>query len=917
MVDIANLIDGAISIALPVISIISIIIVVQREANISQSKSFHQIYTRTFELRQNISKKFIQKTYGQDFYYELDLIRENDDVQEYVLDYLTEVNNFFQHSRRILARKTLKDLVYPAFYHRLLMIYPYVLSKRINDSSLFKNYIGGVEILSKKKKFKKMYMQPKNHYYIGIRDSDIQYSLNRFAGSVCLFSDKDSGPFPVRPNQNIYNKLTVIHISGGINNILEHDDNAKFVFYNQNKAYQYPKDVLSHVICLNKRDLLEFINNKLNLKLWLEKNNINVIPFETYFGHEISYENLHSKWGGEEAFVIQTVHGGGGIGTFVVTKESMSEIHPQLSPLETYIVSPYIKNGISVNTHIFISDKQNVISPGSIQITELHDHQIRYVGADYITFRTLPFEVREDIKRISLKIANMLREREYKGVAGIDFLIDGKGNVFCTEINPRFQASTILIDKYLSKTVDDKLLATSTFQLNEMAFNGCMVTNLSFEDKIDYSCYYYYKYDLDFNLFEEKMMQFFNNNVELHLDGLFHPDGRKFDENSYMFRAIFSHPICGLSPDMTLWINNNIKIEKQPEDTFSLKVALLNQGVRLSDRLHTHVKKGVYESVDIVINKFQDVDVNLDVNCAYGIHLSQYSPYFIDILPNNEDANIQGILYYFSTRIATVTIEEDQLTMLSEMERKILYLATDRLRIKLLDGCDEKNRGKGCSFCNLPPANVRYSIDDIKNALSSLEKMTVKYEHILIGGGTCLDPDVWDMIVDTASFLKNDELYKNKSISLMSIPPPARAMNLLKRAGVDEVAFNLEVSNEMQGCVTMPGKRMAGKNRYYDAFKAAVKIFGIGNVRTTLVVGLDTEADLRAEVERLLNMDVVPCLSALRMLPNTEFEYLIGPDNEYLIGIYNMVSDIITSSNSKITSLGPKCRRCRNNMLHK
>ena len=39
----------------------------------------------------------------------------------------------------------------------------------------------------------------------------------------------------------------------------------------------------------------------------------------------------------------------------------------------------------------------------------------------------------------------------YRGVLGIDFILDKEGNIYFMELNPRFQASSFLISKYLEK----------------------------------------------------------------------------------------------------------------------------------------------------------------------------------------------------------------------------------------------------------------------------------------------------------------------------------------------------------------------------------------------------------------------------------------------------------------------------------
>ena len=125
-----------------------------------------------------------------------------------------------------------------------------------------------------------------------------------------------------------------------------------------------------------------------------------------------------------------------------------------------------------------------------------------------------------------------------------------------------------------------------------------------------------------------------------------------------------------------------------------------------------------------------------------------------------------------------------------------------------------------------------------------LKATKIPFRHILIGGGTCLNPDIWDDIIWLCQFLKSDEYYGNKPISLMSVLPPEKYFPVFHNAGLDEVAFNIEIVDEDIAKALMPGKRSDPKAAYYSALLNAVSVFGIGNVRSALLVGFDKESEL-------------------------------------------------------------------------
>lgn len=747
-----------------------------------------------------------------------------------------------------------------------------------------------------------------NKYYVGIRESDTFYAKKYFKKTVCIFSSiPELETFTIRHNQNI-NHIEIFPFYKNKMQLLSGED-AVFYFYNQQAAYNYDSAIRTKCKCINPKELLDFINNKLSVKEWFIQNKIPVISFATFMGKELLYSKLCSHFDGSSAFVIQSAHGGGGIGTFYADAYNFSEILNMVEPMQRYIVAPYI-SGISVNTHIFVAEKQTVLSPASIQIVELRQQQLCYRGGDFCAFQKMPVCVKENIKHLSLKIADMLRKKGYRGIAGIDFIIDKEEQIYCCEINPRFQASTLILDRYLQECGSDPLTAKSCFELNEMAFQGSIITTLSFDDKIDYSCYYYYSDGVPLQYFREKYKLLKQtHNAEVFEDGMeFYLDNHKVDDNSYLFRAVFPHAISKISPDMTLWINDNIPVTQKPTNNLAFKIALLNQGCRVEGDI-SNIKTGVYESIDICIKSSALLQKNLNINCAYGINLSQYSPYLIKLSENTEE------LYYYNEKIADICVERNQLKALSEFDQKIIYISTDRLRIKIVSGCENKNFGKGCLFCNVPVSEYQFSLSQIHQTLENLKNQTTDFRHILIGGGSCLAQDSWDKIIAICNYLKSDKDYKEKPISIMTLLPPKGRLMELKNAGVEEVAFNLEIANDTLARRMMPEKRKHGKDAYYEILRESVHIFGIGNVRSALLVGLDQEQDIYNEIATLAEIGVIPCLSAFRALPKTYFENDLNPNNFYLLKVYNHASELLSSMSGNINELGPACTACRNNML--
>lgn len=893
----------------------------------SLTAKFDQTYKNAFLIRDNIEDKDLLPT-GKYFFFELDYMMNIESVREAILNYVTEVENYFAV---VLGKYRLDSsfikLSSFALYSRWSSLYGFVLKMRERNKSkkMFDKFVTVVNKMETMEKVKARIVLPENLYYVGIRSSDCEAKkygynhLNRpiskefFKGSVTMFPENNCFSRE-RPNHNMNVKNFLPYVEDEMNRIIgiakagNSRELPKFMFYNPAMAYKLSPLLKEHVVCLNEQTLLDKINDKILCRNWLLQNSVPVKGFKTMSGQEVNATSFNELCN-TEACVIQSNYGGGGIGTYLFNARNFDELKKKLNPLGRYIVSEYMANSISVNTHVFISEKHTVLSPGSIQIIETVDNQLCYRGADFIAFKSIPVSVREKVRDESIKIANLLRNAGYRGVAGIDFIISEDGEVFCLEINPRFQASSALLDLYLAKNQSNGL-ASSVFELNYQAFNNALKSDLSFDDDIGFSCHYYYDDGKPVKCFADKAALLGKTAFRLDADGVVF-DNEKIGKDSYLFRVVFNHQICAVSPDNTLWINDNIRVENAPAAPWHLKVALMNQGVRL-ENAPDDVKEGSYESVDILLDvsdsKEFDESAAIDVNCAVGINLAEYSPFVLDCR--------NGKLLHYGENIGKFRIEKELPTTISEVSRKILYMSADRIRIKMVSGCEFKNYGNGCKFCDLPFSETRFSLQQIKDALIQLRDSGVEFRHFLIGGGTCLDKDIWEQIIALAEFLKSENYFKDKPISLMSILPPAEGdiLQRLKSAGIEEVAFNLEISNADLAEKMMPGKYRA-KDRFYNSMEEAVKVFGIGAVRSALIVGLDCTEDTVSEVLAMAKNDIMPCLSALRALRKAAANFKIHPSNDYLIEVYEKCRDALREAHYKIKTMGPPCTRCRNNML--
>lgn len=741
--------------------------------------------------------------------------------------------------------------------------------------------------------------------WVGPRDSDMKFSKS-IKECICYYSNNN--PLLHRKS-NIYGKTFITFIEIRINAILQDHPEARFIFYNPKIAYSLSTQIREHVLCLNDKYILDLLSDKIYMRYWLG-NYVPVLPSLIQDAHNLSFKVLEKKLQYSKAYVAQKNRSSGGFGTFYITRDNniLSYIHETCN--ELLIVSPYIENNLSINVTALISEKQFTYFPASLQIVEEDDNRLIYHGADFISIRNLSFELHSKINNYSEIILTRLKSLGYRGIIGIDFIIKGN-DVYFLELNPRYQASSFLIDAALTSQgyCDLTELNIAFFYNHE---GNCLKTQDLF---IDYSFYKFYYKEGARHLFHIESVAK-NNPYVFHvcLDG-WNKDAI-IEKDAYCYAIIFKTNITSINFDGGYYLYSNITgeelyLKKNLSNKIGLKIALLNQGCIISksafDFLSTKgiIKKAVFSSIDFQLSN------GLYVNTPVNLKFTDFSPFSICI---NSNKNLE--LRYYDSSISEIKLEmqADWTNLQTSKEipyRNIAYLSTDRLRLKHETVCDFKKHGKGCSFCGIPVSRTQFSLEDIKEVINTLLP-NPSFRHILIGGGSG-DPHMeYKQIIDISKFIRR--INSDIPIYLMSLPPTNKeVLKKYQQVGITEVAFNIEIWDRDLARQLMPGKGEISLETYLDILNESTKLWGkTGNVRTALIVGLDKTESLLKGVRILCQNGIQPMLSVFRPMKNTKLESLVPPSNQSLLSLYKEARNICLRYNLK---LGPTCDACKNNML--
>jgi len=755
--------------------------------------------------------------------------------------------------------------------------------------------------------------QCQNLIWVGPRESDLCDCTNLFSGSVTIFGSGSNcnvvycAEDQVRIDHNIPGCVENSFWVDGIRRIKKYNPNAKIMFYNSEFSSELPGDLDQDVICRNSLSLLKMLGEKSTVRMAFSRL-MPVVPFqELTYGKNFDLSVLFPNF---SKLIFQENQSSGGYGTHIVEKNNDNCLDSFIG--KQFMISPYFEKSVSANVHMVISEETLLCLPGSMQIMQELDGKLLYMGTDYITFQTLPLFQKEKLREYSNSLGSALQSMGYRGIVGFDFLIT-EDEVMLVEVNARFQASTPLLNKALKKS------GLPTLQEMQIAaFSGGKLPSQEQMDtlSVPYSmiCYLEGTWNKPYDLLNgtERIHEI----ADVHFDG-FSPLN-KLQKSAYLFKVVFNTNCSSISPDCTINLYENLLDVKDEFynaiircEKLEVKISLLNQGVRISNRARRQIqadgriRNAVFSAVDLTIFD------SLQVNCPKALKFSEFTPWEIDI---NDQGTLTLFFYHFPISNVTLDMEDIYCNNLIKPGVKfsnVCFWATDRLRIHHNLSCCMKDQGIGCRFCEVTPIDSRVSIDDILKTVDFYLEQANTFRHFLIGGGSEPREIEYKNILRIVNHIRQRSA---KDIYVMSLPPnDLRVLAEYYTAGVTEIGFNIELFDQAAALRYMPGKGKISRQEYLTALKEAVKYWGnTGNVRSLMIVGLESEASLLQGIQQLCEIGVMPILSVFRPIPGTDTQHITPPSNRFLRDIYQKSSAICQKFG---LHLGPECVACQNNTL--
>lgn len=229
------------------------------------------------------------------------------------------------------------------------------------------------------------------------------------------------------------------------------------------------------LLLANPSKLNRLIENKINFSHILTKLNLPQPQHQIEKLADISYEYYAHRFG--QKFFIQFPRGFAGSSTFLIESQKiLHDIQKKYLNYPTKISQQIIGPTYSLNACIVsqsTNKQQIVIQPPFFQITNLPDLNNSAGGTCgniYCQESSPKINIKQLYSDVRL-FGNYLYSKNYRGIFGLDFVIDSKtGQHFFIECNPRLTASIPMVTKLQIKNLQIPLLAIHVLEFLKLDY---------------------------------------------------------------------------------------------------------------------------------------------------------------------------------------------------------------------------------------------------------------------------------------------------------------------------------------------------------------------------------------------------------------------------------------------------------------
>lgn len=240
----------------------------------------------------------------------------------------------------------------------------------------------------------------------------------------------------------------------------------------------------------------------------------------------------------------------------------------------------------------------------------------------------------------------------------------------------------------------------------------------------------------------------------------------------------------------------------------------------------------------------------------------------------------------------------------------------DVLATTVLQTCIRyQSRAKTCQFCAIGQslAAGRTIAHKSPEQLAEVARAAVLLDgvkHMVMTTGTPATPDRGAQVLCDSAFAVKAAV--DLPIQAQCEPPDRDAwFDRLKASGVDALGMHLEVVTPALRARLMPGKAQVPVERYLEAYRAAVPVFGRGQVSTYILAGLgDTKEAILAMAERLVALGVYPFVVPFVPISGTPLESHPAPSPGFMHELLAPLGAMLARAGMRSGDIKAGCGKC-------
>jgi radical SAM protein (TIGR04043 family) len=240
----------------------------------------------------------------------------------------------------------------------------------------------------------------------------------------------------------------------------------------------------------------------------------------------------------------------------------------------------------------------------------------------------------------------------------------------------------------------------------------------------------------------------------------------------------------------------------------------------------------------------------------------------------------------------------------------------DVLATTVLQTCIRyQSRTKTCQFCAIGQSLAAGRTIERKTPaqLAEVAKAAVELDgvrHMVLTTGTPAGRDRGAAILtDSARAIK---AAVDLPIQGQCEPPDDDTwFTRMHHAGIDTLGMHLEAVTPAVRARIMPGKASVPLSRYFDAFAAAVPVFGRGQVSTYILAGLgDTPEAILTIAQSLIDLGVYPFVVPFVPISGTPLESHPAPTAAFMHAILGPLASMLLQADLLASDIKAGCGKC-------